>query len=265
MNDIAGKEHWEETWNNATIFPEINPRDRSLGNYFNRQIHEFIFRNLTKESTTNKTLLELGCGNSRWLPYFAKEFKLMVWGLDYTANGCEMSREINRRAGLPDQRITKGDLFDRPDIILGPDRFDYVYSTGLVEHFADTTAVIRACAKYLRPGGLMITFIPNTTHIPGFIQKRLGREIYDKHVPLELPKLLQAHRDAGLEEVDSAYLSFFSFGVHRIQLYSPSVRRFMYKWGGRVSIGLGALHEAGLPLKPNKYTSPTMGCICRMI
>ena len=265
MNDIAGKEHWEATWNNAIIFPPVNPEDRSLSNYHNRQIHEFISRNLCKESTTNKTLLELGCGNSRWLPYFAKVFNLMVWGLDYTANGCEMSREINRRAELPDHRITKGDLFDHCDIIAGPDQFDYVYSMGLVEHFADTAAVIRACAKYLLPGGFMITLIPNMTHIPGFIQRRLGREIYDKHVPLDLPKLLQAHRDAGLEEVDSAYLSFFNFGVHRIQLCSPWVQRFMYKWGHRVSIGLGALHDAGLPLKPNKYTSPTMGCICRKI
>jgi 2-polyprenyl-3-methyl-5-hydroxy-6-metoxy-1,4-benzoquinol methylase len=263
MDDIAGKGHWEETWNSCPIFPPVNPRDRGWSNYHNRQIHEFISRNLGKESTTNKALLELGCGNSAWLPYFAKEFDLVVWGLDYTANGCEMSREILRRAGLPGHRIIRADLFDHPDAMLGHRLFDYVYSMGLVEHFADTAAVIRACAKYLLPCGLMITLIPNMTHIPGFIQRKLGKEIYDKHVPLDLPKLAQAHRDAGLEEVDSEYLSFFNFGLTRMQLYPPSIQNFMQKWGHRVSVGLGALHEAGLPLRPNRYTSPTIACIFR--
>src|SRR5258708_2054251 len=90
MNDIAGKEYWEETWNDANIFPPsnprdpVNPRDRGWSNYDNRQTHEFISRNLTKESTSNKAIIELGCGNSAWLPYFAKEFNLKVCGLDYT-------------------------------------------------------------------------------------------------------------------------------------------------------------------------------------
>jgi 2-polyprenyl-3-methyl-5-hydroxy-6-metoxy-1,4-benzoquinol methylase len=263
MNDIAGREHWEGTWNEATIFPPANPKDPGWSNYNNRQIHKFISRNLSKECTTDKTLIELGCGNSVWLPYFTKEFNLTVWGLDYTANGCEMSREIMRRAGLPDHRIIKGDLFDHPYALLGPGRFDYVYSMGLVEHFADTVAAIRACAEYLLPRGLMITLIPNMTNIPGFIQRKLGKEIYDKHVPLDLPKLLEAHRDAGLEEVDAAYLGFFNFGLTRIQLYPQSVQQFMQKWGHRVSVGLGALHEAGLPLRPNQYTSPTIACIFR--
>lgn len=262
MTDIAGKEHWEKTWDDATMFPPVNPRDRGWSNYYNRQIHEFISRNLYKNSTRNRTLIELGCGNSAWLPYFAKEFNLVVWGLDYTANGCEMSREIMRRAGLPDHRIIKGDLFDPPNALLHG-RFDYVCSMGLIEHFADTATAVNACAKYLLPDGLMITLIPNMTHIPGFIQKRLGREIYHKHVALDLLKLLQAHRDAGLEELDSAYLGFFNFGLTRIQLYSPGIREFMQKWGHRVSVGLGALHEAGLPLKPNQYTSPIMACIFR--
>jgi SAM-dependent methyltransferase len=263
MNDIAGEEHWEERWNGALMLPPVNPRDHGWSNYFNRQIHAFISRNLNQTSTRNKTLIELGCANSSWLPYFAKEFNLKVWGLDYTANGCDMSREIMRRAGLPDDTIIQGNLFDHPGAILGPGGFDYVYSAGLVEHFVDTVAAIKACARYLLPGGLMITLIPNMTHIPGFIQKKLGKEIYDKHVALDLLNLSRAHRDTGLEEVESAYLSVFNFGVTNIQLYPPTVQQFMQKWGHRVSVGLGALHEAGLPLKPNKYTSPTIACVFR--
>ena len=263
LNDIAGKGHWENTWDGATISHPINPRDRGWGNYHNRQIHAFISRNLDKKSTRNKMLIELGCGNSAWLPYFAKELNLEVWGIDYTSHGYQMSREIMRRAGLPDRTIIKGDLFDHPNALPEPGRFDYVYSMGLIEHFADTVGAIRACAKYLLPGGLMITLIPNMTHMPGFLQKTLGRDIYYKHVVLDLSKLLQAHRDAGLDEVDSAYLSFFNFGLTRMQVYSPSVQQFMQKWGHRVSVGLGALHEAGLPFKPNRFTSPTIACTFR--
>ncbi|WP_436620554.1 class I SAM-dependent methyltransferase [Sorangium sp. So ce136] len=49
----------------------------------------------------------------------------------------------------------------RPETIQPPERFvgaiDAVVSLGVVEHFEDTAGCLRACARYLRPGGRIIT------------------------------------------------------------------------------------------------------------
>jgi 2-polyprenyl-3-methyl-5-hydroxy-6-metoxy-1,4-benzoquinol methylase len=49
--------------------------------------------------------------------------------------------------------------------------FDVVISFGLVEHFEDTDACLKAINKFLAPKGLLITFIPNMVGFTGFLTK----------------------------------------------------------------------------------------------
>jgi SAM-dependent methyltransferase len=257
--DKAGKTFWDGKWEDGALLPPADPRNTRWGNYVVRQMHRFFADTINKLSPRPDRLLEVGCANSQWLPYFALQYGLDVWGVDYSEIGCAGSREIMRRAQLHPQQILHADLFQPPRFM--EVMFDIVVSFGLVEHFQDTAGCIRACARFLRPGGSLITLIPNERGLTGFLQKHLDRVIFDKHVPLDLSQLVRAHEAAGLKVSRSAYICFFNFGVlDPGEFVTPSVRKFMMLWGHRFSMILGRLHEAGAPLWPNRITSSHIGC-----
>src|SRR6266404_8035436 len=112
--DKAEKPYWEGRWKNVALSRPANPRDARLNNYPVRETHRFLCSTVGKISPPPKRLLEIGCANSGWLPYFALEHKLDVWGIDYTEVGCARSREIMRRAQLPSEQIICADLFKPP-------------------------------------------------------------------------------------------------------------------------------------------------------
>jgi 2-polyprenyl-3-methyl-5-hydroxy-6-metoxy-1,4-benzoquinol methylase len=51
--------------------------------------------------------------------------------------------------------------------------FDVVISFGLIEHFEDTDACLKAISQFIAPQGLLITFIPNMEGFPGFYKNCL--------------------------------------------------------------------------------------------
>jgi SAM-dependent methyltransferase len=123
------------------------------------------------------------------LPYFARRFDAEIKGLDYSSIGCEQTQEILRRTGYEGE-IVHADLFDPPPQLIG--LADVVFSWGLVEHFTDTAAVAAALHRLARPGGRVITVVPNMAAAAGRLQRWINREIYDLHVPLDRGHLLSA-------------------------------------------------------------------------
>ena len=103
------------------------------------------------------------------------------------------------------------DLFaPLPDLVQA---FDAVVSFGVVEHFVPTSRVIGALSQFIRPGGVVVTIIPNLVGWLGALQKRLNRSIYELHVPLSPASLAQAHAEAGLEVLEARYVSTMDFYV----------------------------------------------------
>src|SRR5262249_589370 len=91
--------------------------------------------------------------------------------------------------------------------------FDAVVSFGVVEHFVPTSRVVLALARFIRPGGVVVTIVPNMAGWLGALQKRLDRGIYELHVPLTPLSISQAHEEAGLEVLDARYVSTGEFYV----------------------------------------------------
>lgn len=258
--DLAGAAYWDGIYQaTSDIPPPVNPQSTAWGNYINRQLGAFIEKALRSVQPGDSRLIELGCGNSRWLPYFASR-GFDIWGIDYTESGCACAREILRQAQLCTNQIVCADLFAPPPSMLSV--FDVVISMGLAEHFEDTTGWVQAVVSFLKPGGTIITIVPNICGLIGFLQKRLERSIYDKHVPLDLRQLILAHERAGLKFVQASYLCTFNFST--LNLGEPTrLKSFVNKWGHRCSVLLGAVHEAGLMLKPNRWLSSFVGCAFR--
>jgi SAM-dependent methyltransferase len=177
------EEYWSEVW--SSVEDEIRLLDPRKTEYLDQEYHRFFLEALAGRSGR---LLEVGCGSSKWLPYLASKFGYRVSSIDYS--------QIAR------SRATE--------------RFDVVIYLGLVEHFADTSKITRSLARYVRPGGLLISASPNLSGILGSIQRLLNRPVYDVHVPFTLQQLADAYRQVGLVVQRAAYLGGLDFHVLKL-------------------------------------------------
>ena len=202
----ADKAHWEQVWSDASIPPAADPEVGGIRNLFVRRM-DGLFRQIFSQPAKNKQLLELGCGSSVWLPYFAQRFGFGVSGIDYSPRGCRLAEEILEKEGVAG-RVYHADFFNPPEELI--ERFDVVYSAGVAEHFDPTAPCIAAFAKYLKPGGLMITIVPNLAGAVGRMLKMFNPPLYDVHVPLKATDLRSAHEAAGLQVERCGY--FLSTG-----------------------------------------------------
>ena len=81
-------------------------------------------------------MLEVGCAQSSWLPYFHFAFGCRVAGIDYSPTGCRMSRQLLDEAGVPGE-VLERDLFaDNSDL---EGTFDFLFSLGFIEFIKTST------------------------------------------------------------------------------------------------------------------------------
>lgn len=263
--DKAGKQYWNNSWAASKLPDAMNPTDMSLDNYVSRRFHGLFVNLFDGLQTRSLKLLEVGCAKSVWLPYFAKEFGFEVSGLDYSPIGCQMATQITSANGV-DAKIICADLFSPPLDMLG--QFDVVVSFGVVEHFEDTSSCLKSVSAFLKPGGILITSIPNMVGLIGSIQKAVNKPVYEIHQLIDSKFLSDAHKLAELEVITYNYFIFTSFGVANLE--GISVNSF-YGYSKKLFIGLMArisklvwLIESALGFfPPNKTSSPYIYCVAR--
>lgn len=247
--DRAGKSHWDSTWQSKEVPRSADLLSESARNHVNREFARFL-REWLRPTNTSR-LIELGCARSIWLPFLARELGYSVTGLDYSERGSELARASLAQAGVNGEVVT-ADFFDPPAELVG--RFDAAVSFGVAEHFDDTARCISAFSAFLRPGGRLVTLIPNMTGLPGLLQKRLNTPVYEKHVPLDAARLEQAHRDAGLFVRHAGYLVSTNFGVLNLEglrrdTVSFFTKRCIVAALSRVSL-VGWMLEPHVPMLP---------------
>lgn len=173
-------------------------------------------------SRRGQRLLEVGCGSSLWLPYFSRQFGMEVAGIDYSDVGLAMSERVLQLNGVRGS-LRKADFRDGP----GPDRglFDVVFSLGLIEHFEDPARALAMLREFVRPGGLLLTWLPNTA---GFIPRinahlnRLSRGFYAR---LDLAAIRAYHRSPGLHILQSSYLQFLDLNFLTLDFLPGRLQR----------------------------------------
>jgi SAM-dependent methyltransferase len=159
----------------------------------------------------NKRVLEIGAGDSSWLPYLAKKFPSSQFvGADYSEGGCALLSERAKREGV-DIKVFHEDMFAENSQLHGD--FDVVCSFGVVEHFDRLDRVLSAKKRYLKHNGIMFTIIPNMAGVLGLLTRTWNRSIYDKHNPHDWRSFLLGHQQADLDVVSGGYLGSTNFGV----------------------------------------------------
>lgn len=262
--DRAGHAYWDDGWKSAPPVEVVDPSGPGRWNFPNRQLEKLVRHWLGNPGPRNR-LLELGCARSFWLPYFARRHGYAITGLDYSDTGCKQTLEILALAGVRGE-VLRADFFAPPAELVG--RFDAVFSCGVAEHFDDTAGCISAFAAFLAPGGRMVTLIPNVNGIPGFIQKRINKPVYDKHVPLSAQQLEAAHRAAGLVVEACDYCVSSNFGVLNLIGLAPEglsfrAKRKLLDYLCRFSLLGWYVDEHIVPLPATQLFGAYVYCIAR--
>jgi SAM-dependent methyltransferase len=255
------KAYWDGTWVGMELPPPLDVRSRKLSHTVERGYHKFFSSLFAEGRTAGRPLLEIGCARSQWLPYFAEEYGFRVEGIDYSEKGCRLAEGTLARAGA-EGRIVCGDFLSPPDEML--DRYDVVVSFGVLEHFEDSRSCLQAFAAFLKPGGTLITFIPNLVGFNGAVMKRLSREVYDLHVPLSREDLAQATEGAGLVLEECRYFLLASFNVVEVGHLRPrpvgTVLRYLLWWASK---SLWMAQRAAFPSATSPFLSPYILCLAR--
>jgi 2-polyprenyl-3-methyl-5-hydroxy-6-metoxy-1,4-benzoquinol methylase len=257
----TGRDFWDQWWQRTPLPPAIDPYRPGLKNYPFRSFHRYFTDLFGKEGGRGRHLIEIGCAQSVFLPYFARHLGFEVEGLDQSELGCERARRILERENVPG-RIHRADLFDPQPAFLG--KFDTAISFGVVEHFDDTAKPLAAIAAVLKPGGQTVTFIPNLTGILGRYQRLLDRQLYDAHVVMDRERLSQAHRRAGLEVKSAGYLMPVSLEVLNVEGWKSRVASRLVSRAHTAASRLAWMVDDHLfRLKPNRRTSPYVFCVAQ--
>jgi SAM-dependent methyltransferase len=210
ITDKAGEEYWTNAWQHMKLAATMNPYSKNVNDFEIVLLHKIFQKYFSGINTSDKLMLEIGCGNSAYLPYFHKYFGFKIFGIDYSQLACEQTKKILEREHVEGE-IILGDAFNPPQEMTG--KFDVVTSFGVVEHFDRTAETLKEFYKFLKPGGLMITLIPNLAGLSGWLQKKFFRRVYDIHIPMDKNFLDAEIKKAGLELVYSEYCQGLNINV----------------------------------------------------
>lgn len=252
--DMAGKAFWEGTWAGKKSSGQFNPR-----NYSHARFHDLFRRHLSGAS--GLTVLEVGCAQSSWLPYFHQLFGCRVTGIDYSPTGCSIARRLLEEQGVP------GDIHERDLFAENPDlegKADVLFSNGFIEHFEDTVGTLVRMRSLMRPRGVIITIIPNFTGWLGRIQKRVNPEVYRMHVIMDVEDLARVHREAGFTEVEASYFGSVASEVAKYPDRAPLRLRVLRKILKKITKGCWLVFRATGRHPETKRLSPYIAYVGRL-
>lgn len=168
MNEFTSRETWISYWKNKEI----------------RKIDSFPFFNLIPERLLQKSgakLVEVGGFPGLLLASLASSLRnpsLTI--LDYFILP-EKVREVEQVCDLEHKSIREVQLD-----ILGnekhfEEKFDFVCSFGLIEHFNDTELILNKHIELCEDGGCVLLTFPNFRGINGFFQRIFDKENLEIH------------------------------------------------------------------------------------
>jgi 2-polyprenyl-3-methyl-5-hydroxy-6-metoxy-1,4-benzoquinol methylase len=118
-------------------------------------------------------VLDVGCDTGRFGEALARERGCEVHGIERDP---EAAREANQRLRRVHVRSA-----DAEGALTEIGSFDAVLFLDVLEHIYDPWSVLRAAHDALRPGGLILTVVPNIAHISVVRRLLQGRFDYQDH------------------------------------------------------------------------------------
>ena len=162
-NDKTHVEHWDDAWSKAPRAGVPSSLNIDVRN------HKALLRQYI---AADSKVLEIGFAPGKLLLWVAKELSAQVTGLDYSPQGIQRARDLFATMKVTAE-LRCEDVFKST---LGECQFDFVYSSGLIEHFDDPRDIVRQHLKFVRSGGRALLLVPNYGGWMGAVQGFLDPE-----------------------------------------------------------------------------------------
>src|SRR5262245_14256760 len=109
---LTTKTYWDSTWGAPTDARKRARRIKRL-EVFDQQLARLLVDAVShaRSTTGRPRILEVGCANSIWLPYLARETNGDVVGVDFSERGCDLAR-LNLAAMGAEGTVVCDDFFD---------------------------------------------------------------------------------------------------------------------------------------------------------
>lgn len=256
MERLTDKSYWDNSYGKQ---PKLEPITvRGFVNFMTAQQMKI----LESAGLDRKNVMEIGGGGSQWLPYLSLKYPLSKFvALDYSKAGCDLILDYAKRKNLDNLDALCGDFFGTfPSL----QKFDVVYSRGVVEHFTNLAETLTAFRQFVTPSGILVTSIPNMCGLPGLLTRLLNKKVFDIHVAHDKNSLIKGHRDAGFEILKAGYLGSTDFRV----LSSCFEKQEGWKWKlyillTRISTAMWLFEYSIFKLPTSKYFSPFVYVVAR--
>ena len=204
-------------WNNFWVNQETNKLKKP--SWSKQRIIKVIEPYLQKK----KKVLDAGCGSGFFSKYFCDQ-GMKVVSLDYADTALEMTEKMT----LGRARIIKRDLLQEDLAATLGEKFDIIFSDGLLEHFtsADQNKIMKNFISVLSPSGILITFVPNRWS-PWELIRPLFMPGIDE-TPFVLRGLVRLNTCNGLSVLQTGGINTFPFFFSPDQLFGRFFGMLLY-------------------------------------
>ncbi len=233
VEKLSSKEYWDDVLKSVRLPLQVNKKQYSPW-LINSFLSDFIIRK------GYRTLLEVGAGSSAWLPFLAREYDLLVSGLDYSEAGCRICEENLKILGINYDEIICEDVFNwEPG-----KKYDIIISLGVIEHFENPGDILKIIRDHLNDNGLIMTVVPNLLGISGRLTRIFLPDVYRIHKIISKNLLRELHETSGYLTLKTDYTGFF---YPMIIPWSVKTDGFLFKKGSsmrRITLKLLELKNA---------------------
>ena len=112
-----------------------------------------IVRDLVLETHPDRTgrILEIGCSGGLLMEQLRADGYRQMTGIDISSDAVELCR----RKGIPDAHV-----MDAQQPAFADAQFEVITASDVLEHLADEAGALREWFRILKPGGVLIVFVP---------------------------------------------------------------------------------------------------------
>jgi 2-polyprenyl-3-methyl-5-hydroxy-6-metoxy-1,4-benzoquinol methylase len=188
-------------------------------------------------------VVELGCGTGYMITIPLLLDGYDVQGVDLDAASIDYGRDLLRKAGLPEDRLSADDFRDHPGGL------DAVILSEVLEHLpdGDIAALLRTVSSKLVPGGHLFVTVPNgygLFELDSFLWFRLRLGPLLELVQVN-NLIRRAKKKLCGEYVDAAYLSTLDSSPHVQRFTFRSIRRTLERAEFEVKRARGSVLFSG--------------------
>ena len=198
-NTLTDRTFWKSYWENKADLIYDVPKDILFGDKLSELIKTYNI----------KSGIELGGFPGYYAVFLKKYFSIKSGLLDYFIHD-ELVEQLLKKNGLNKNslEVFEEDLFTYTPI----EKFQLVYSFGLIEHFDDPKPVLQKHIDFLADKGILYLTLPNFKGVNGWVQKNLDPENLTKHnlKTMDLLLIKTSLESLGLDVLENNYVGKFT-------------------------------------------------------